>query len=168
MDGLAVINGGQMYHYKEVGLEYIWLRDGFEYCDTPRGRAVRIHNREELHAAIARWVVTAPNRLRGKEVRYLRSMLNLSQEGLGKLLRHSRATIARWEGEPEKSIPAGSEEWLRIVYMKKAEGDLAVCKLVELLTELDELKNGRSVVREARFKDDNDGGWKESGSGLAG
>jgi len=162
MDGLAVIDGGRMYHYKEVGLEYVWLRNGFECRDTPRGRSVRIHDRDGLHAAIGRWIVASPARLRGKEVRFLRSLLNLSQEGLGKLLRQSRATIARWEGEPEKAIPNGSEDWLRVVYAKKAEGNNAVCKLVDLLTEMDELKNGKAAVRDARFSDDCGQGWQES------
>jgi len=162
MDGLAIIEGGGMYHYKEVGLDYVWLRNGFEYRDTPSGRMVRIHDREGLHAAIARWIVKSPARLRGQEVRFLRSMLALSQEGFGKLVRQSRPTIARWEGEPNKAIPKGSDDWLRVVYVKKIDGDQAVCKLVDLLTELDELTNGRTTIREVKFKEFGQRGWLES------
>lgn len=162
MDGLAVIDGEGMHHYKDCGLDYVWLRNGFEYRDTSHGRLVRIHDMAGLHAAIARWIVLNPARLRGQEVRFLRSMLRLSQEGFGKLLDQSRATVARWEGEPNKAITVSSDRWLRVVYAKRAEGDDAVCKLVDLLTELDELKNGRGAVREARFKDDARQGWSES------
>lgn len=154
-----MLDGGQMHHYKDCGLDYVWLRDGFEYRDTPRGRMVRVHDVNGLHVAIARWIVSSPARLRGQEVRFLRSMLGLSQEGFGKLLRQSRATVARWEGDRDKMIPSGSDDWLRVVYTKRAEGDKAVCKLVDLLTELDELKNG---VREARFKEGGSKGWVPS------
>lgn len=151
-----------MYHYKECGLDYVWLRDGFDYRDTSRGRLVRINDRDGLHAAIARWIVANPAKLRGQEVRFLRSMLRLSQEGFGKLLRQSRATIARWEGEGNKAIPSGSANWLRVVYMKRAEGDGAVCRLLDLLTELDEIKNGKMATREARFRECSGRGWLES------
>jgi DNA-binding transcriptional regulator YiaG len=167
VDGLAVIAGDEMYHYAECGLDYVWLRNGFEYRDTPRGRLVKINDVNGLHAAIAKWIVINPARLRGQEVRFLRSMLSLSQEGFGKLLRQSRPTIARWEGDKNKIIPQGSDDWLRLVYMKKTEGDAAVCKLMDLLTELDELKNGRQSAREARFNDDKTKGWSESRLAVA-
>lgn len=157
-----MIDGDGMHHYRDCGLDYVWLRNGFEYRDSPHGRLVKINDRDGLHGAIARWIVTNPARLRGQEVRFLRSMLGLSQEGFGKLLDQSRASVARWEGEPDKAITAGSDRWLRVVYAKRAEGDNAVCKLVDLLTELDELKNGKGAVREARFKDDARDGWSES------
>lgn len=163
VDGLAVINGGGMYHYVGCGLDYVWLKDGFDYRDTTRGRLVRIHDRDGLHAAIARWVVSNPARIRGQEVRFLRSMLGLSQDGLGKLLNQTRVNIARWELARNKAIPAATDKWLRIVYTKRSEGDQAVCKLVDLLIGLDELQNGSdSQQRQARFSDDRQEGWRES------
>lgn len=161
MDGLTVIDGDSLYHFQDCGLDYIWLCNGFEYRDTPRGRMVKIRNLDGLHAAIGRWVVNNPNKLRGQEVRFLRSMLGVSQEGLGDLLRQSRATVARWEGNRNKAIPPGSDHWLRVVYTKKAEGDFAVCKLIDLLTQLDELKHGKARRREARFSDGKIG-WRET------
>jgi DNA-binding transcriptional regulator YiaG len=158
VDGLAVIDGGGMYQYKEVGLDYVWLRNGFDYRDTPRGRLVRVHDRDGLHAAIARWIVNNPGRLRGQEVRFLRSMLGLSQDAFGKLVRQSRPTIARWEANPQKAIPSGSDDWLRMVYIKKAEGDVAVCRLMDLLVEFDKRSHRNSDLREALFKDNN-GKW---------
>lgn len=159
MDRLAVIQGDALLHYTDCGLDYIWLSNGFEHLDTECGRATQIKNREGLHAAIGRAIVNGPSRLRGQEVRYLRSMLGLSQEGLGKLLRQSRATVARWEGERTKPIPSGSDQWLRVVYTRKAEGDESVCKLVDLLTELDDLCNGQPETRDTRFKAEEGRGW---------
>jgi len=166
MDGLAVINGEGMYQYKDVGLDYVWLRNGFDYRDTARGRMVKIHDRDGLHAAIARWIVNNPIRLRGQEVRFLRSMLGISQDALGKLVRQSRPTIARWEANPQKAIPTGSDDWLRMVYIKKTEGDSAVCRLMDLLVEYDQLTHKASDLREARFKDNN-GEWAFDSRALA-
>ncbi len=154
MDGLAVIQGDAMHHFTECGLDYVWLKNGFDLRDGPNGRSVRIKNIDGLHRAIARWIVQSPARIRGQEVKFLRSMLKLSQEGMGKAIGQSRASVARWEGEPNKVIPTGSNHWMRIVYAKKAQGDREMCELVDLLIELDELKHGPAAPRQARFKDE--------------
>ena len=151
-----MIKGEGMYHFTGCGLDYIWLLDGFERHETSHGVAVRIHDLEGLHAAIARSVVTSQERIRGQEVRFLRSMLNLSQEGLGRLLDQSRATVARWEGEPARAIPKTCDKWLRVVYTQKVGGDRDVCRLVELLTDLDEQKHGDRTVRFT----DRSAGWR--------
>jgi DNA-binding transcriptional regulator YiaG len=158
VDGLVVIEGGAMHHFKNCGLDYVWLRNGFEYRDTPNGRAVRIHDLNGLHEAIAKWVVTNPMRFRGQEVRYLRSMLGLSQDGLSKALGRKRASVARWEADRMKAIPQSADHSLRMFYVLKATGHEVACKLVELLSELDELQHGVQEQKEARFADDV--GWK--------
>ena len=159
MDGLGMKQGEMIHHFTDCGLDYVWLISGFEYRDTPQGRLVRIKNIDGLHAAIGRWIVQNPSRLRGAEVRFLRSLLCLSQEGLGRMLSQSRATIARWEGDPTKPIPTGSDHWLRVVYAKKIQGDREMCKLVDLLIGLDEIKHGKQPVRAATFADSAVSGW---------
>ena len=151
VDGLALIQGDQMHHFTDCGLDYVWLCNGFEYRDTPRGRLVRIHNLDGLHAAIGRWIVRNPMRLRGQEVRFLRSMMKLSQAGLADLLGQSRASVARWEGEPNKVIPPGTDHWLRVVYTKTADGDAELSRIVSLLMNLDELTHGPKASRSASF-----------------
>jgi DNA-binding transcriptional regulator YiaG len=159
MDGLAVIEGGNMYHFKECGLDNIWLCNGFEFKETARGLLVKINDLDGLHSAIAKWIVTSPNKIRGQEVRFLRSMLGVSQHGLGKLLRQSRPSVARWEAMPDKAIPTQSDSWLRVIYTKKIEGDIAVGRIIDLLTEMDEIAHAKRVRQEAKFLDDARG-WK--------
>ncbi len=150
-----------MYHFTECGLDYVWLRNGFARKETPRGVMTKIQNIDGLHAAIGQWIVRNPACIRGREVRFLRSMLGLSQHTMARLLGQSRASVARWEGAPDVSIPAGSDRWLRIVYTKRAQGDKAVCELVDLLTDLDLLPDsGASDSRDAKFKDDD--GWRSA------
>jgi DNA-binding transcriptional regulator YiaG len=144
-----------MHHYTNCGLDYVWLVDGFEYLDTPHGRGVRIHDMGGLLKAIADRVITSPAPLRGQEVRFLRSMLDLSQDGLARVLGQSRPSVARWEGHREKAIPGASDRALRLFYAAQAAGNLAAKRMSDLLKELDEIQNGS---REERFTDAD--GWR--------
>ena len=65
------------------------MSDGQALPGTFRGRAARV---------IANWIVQQRHTLRGQEVRFLRSLLDLSQAGLGEVLGVSRPTVARLGG----------------------------------------------------------------------
>ena len=134
------------YHYTACGLDYVWLTNGFERTSTEYGDATRIHNQEGLHEAIADSIITGPQRIRGAEVRFLRSMLGLSQEGLADLLDSSRPSVARWEANPGKPIEVATDKWMRIVYAKKTSGDQRLLALIDLLMDLDEAQNGRKEI----------------------
>ena len=54
MDGLVMSEVTEMYHFKECGLPYVWLADGYEISKTVFGDVVRIEDLEGLHQAIAR------------------------------------------------------------------------------------------------------------------
>jgi putative transcriptional regulator len=47
------------YHYRECGLDNIYLLNGFDPVETPRGVSVQIRDREGLHLAIGRCLVRA-------------------------------------------------------------------------------------------------------------
>jgi DNA-binding transcriptional regulator YiaG len=98
VDGLEIaVNHHGMHHYTNCGLDYVWLVNGFEYVETPQGRGVRIHDLDGLLKAIADRVISSPARLRGQEVRFLRSMLDLSQDGFARVLGQTRPSVARRE-----------------------------------------------------------------------
>jgi DNA-binding transcriptional regulator YiaG len=141
------------YHYTACGLDYVYLRNGFEVRETPHGRGVSIKDARELHAAIARAVVAAAERLRGQEVRFLRAQLKLSQEGLAKVLRRKRGAVARWEAEPDTPIPAAADAALRMFYTLKADGHVEAVRLVDLLTEIDELEHQLEMLEQERHQD---------------
>jgi DNA-binding transcriptional regulator YiaG len=151
MDGLATMTEG--YHYTACGLDYVHLRNGFEVRETPHGRGVSIKDARNLHAAIARAVIAAPNRLRGQEVRFLRAQLKLSQEGLAKALRTRRGSVARWESEPDKTIPGPADAALRMFYTLTADGHAEAVRLVDLLKEIDELEHQLELLKQQRHQD---------------
>ena len=65
------------YHYRESGLDNIFLIDGFRVHKTKYGRGVSIDNTEGLHKAIGRWLIDLPKPLNGAELRFLRLEMDL-------------------------------------------------------------------------------------------
>ena len=48
------------YHYKESGLDNVYLENGFTIHKTPYGEGVSIQDTAGLHKAIGVWLVEAP------------------------------------------------------------------------------------------------------------
>jgi DNA-binding transcriptional regulator YiaG len=128
------------YHYTGAGLDYVYLQNGYTIEETPYGAGVAIEDLAGLHQAIARNVILSRSRLRGQELRFLRSMLDLSQAGLARVIGTTRPSIARWEGKPTTPIPPAADRALRMFFSLKIEGHELADKLVEVLGEIDELE----------------------------
>jgi DNA-binding transcriptional regulator YiaG len=135
------------YHYTACGLDYVYLVNGYTMHETCQGSGVSIEDARELHERIALDVVGRPHPLRGQEVRFLRGMLRLSQEGLAHVLRQKRGSVARWEAAPRKKIPGAADTALRMFYALKAGGHETATKLIELLQEADELEDHPDSAR---------------------
>ncbi|MBM3516030.1 MAG: hypothetical protein FJX59_20295 [Alphaproteobacteria bacterium] len=133
-----------MLHYRNCGLDYVYLANGFTREKSPYGPIVAVQRARELHRVIAQGIVTGPAPIRGQEVRFLRSLLQISQTDLAKCLGSSRTSVARWEGNPVREIPGTSDRALRMFYTMWAGGDRAVKRLVELLRTLDDLKHAKT------------------------
>ncbi|MGZ8219573.1 helix-turn-helix domain-containing protein, partial [Methylomagnum sp.] len=85
------------YHYQECGLDNVWLENGYEFHETPYGKGVSFLNAGALDATIAKALTEKPAPLTGKELRFLRIMLNLSQKTVGELMGKEAQTVALWE-----------------------------------------------------------------------
>ena len=85
------------YHYTESGLDYVYLVDGFEVIETAYGPAVQVIQAGKLDRAIAATIVGLQKRLTGQEVRFLRGLMDITQQDLGRLLGKDAQTVARWE-----------------------------------------------------------------------
>lgn len=97
---------GEMLHYRECGLDNVYLANGWRYEETPIGKFLEIKDVPELFAALARHIVEQRDRPNGKQLRYLRQYLNLTQADLGKLLGLTDQQVARWEKDTSKIEPA--------------------------------------------------------------
>lgn len=85
------------YHYVQCGLDNVWLENGFEVIKTPYGKSVKIDNPAQLDAAIAEDLTQKPSPLTGREFRFLRLQLDMSQKRVGELLGKEAQTVALWE-----------------------------------------------------------------------
>ena len=136
------------YHYIDSGLDWVYLANGFKRRDTAYGRGISIDHADDLHEVIARSIIASPQRLRGQEVRFLRSMLDMSQVELAAALGVKRLQVARWEGAREKAMPGPADRALRLFYAGKVGGDRLGSSLVDLLADIDDHAYKATTFRE--------------------
>src|SRR5690606_22917159 len=83
--------------------------------EGPSGSTVTIHDIDGLHKAIGRELIRKRQRLTGKEFRFLRTELLLSQAALAQVLGVRELTVARWE-KGISDIPVATDAALRQMY----------------------------------------------------
>ena len=143
------------YHYRQCGLEDVFLVNGFVYESTPYGETVRIHDIDGLHYAIGTHLIEDRKELTGAEIRFLRHELDLSQRMLGDLLGKSSQSVARWE-KGENAIDQTADRLLRVLYDAKAGGKRK--EIRDMLERLAELDAGVAVAS-IQFED-TEKGWQ--------
>ena len=145
------------YHYRQCGLDNVYLRNGFVRESGPYGETVSIHDMDGLHRAIGMHLIQERKPLTGAEVRFLRHELDLSQRTLGGLLSKSPQTVARWEKD-QTAIDGPADRLLRLLYASHAKpsgtGGKMIRSLLEELAELDGCEVGS-----VQFEDTEEG-WR--------
>lgn len=132
-------------HYTACGLENVWLANGFTVKETKYGKGVSIEDVDGLHRLLASKLVEAKVLLTGKEFRFLRVHLGLTQQGLGKLLGDvSENAVSLWERKD--SVPPIYDHWLRILVIAKFEGDTKVADAVQRIQTVERLVHQKYVV----------------------
>ena len=106
------------YHYRECGLDYVWLMNGFRHHESPRGRTVSIQDVDSLHQAIGMHLCREMHDLSGAEIRYLRQEMLMSQAVLAQLLDVRELTVHRWE-TGRNHAPRTAEALIRLLYLEQ-------------------------------------------------
>ena len=123
-------------HYTECGLDDVYLVSGYEIDNTPYGEGLSIKNADQLHRAIGCYMTKEKKALSGKELRFLRKQMNLTQSELGKLLGLSSQQVARWE-KGESAISGPADLLLRAYFIQHVGGTLDLQKLANSLEDID-------------------------------
>lgn len=123
----------ERYHYTECGLDHVFLMNGFEWNASPRGKTIAIKDIDALHRAIGMHLSRHKKDLSGKELRFLRQEMLMSQATLAHLLDVSEQTVHRWEAE-KTSCPRAAEALIRRLYLE--HGDAADEKLRDVLRRI--------------------------------
>ncbi len=121
-------------HFTACGLDNIFLGSGYDVVNTSEGRGVRIRNLDGLHLAIGEYLAAHKRSLHGRELRYLRRHMDLTQAELGELIGLSSQQVARWE-KNQSNISGAAESLLRILFLEHLRKNISVRGL---LVELDE------------------------------
>jgi putative transcriptional regulator len=136
----------QLYHYTESGLDNIWLENGFEYVDLPEGRHIKILDVRGLHLEIGRYIIADKKDLTGKEIKFLRKEMLMTQALLAKLLEVSEQTIHRWENG-KADIPKTAEVFVRMLYEQYADSEakINIRQHLESIADLEDKMDGRKM-----------------------
>lgn len=124
---------GAAYQYTECGLDNVFLLSGYDI----KGGTVIIYEIEELQRTIGTALSRLRRRLTGKEFRFLRSELLLSQANLAKILDVKELTIGRWERE-ESEIPLSAEMLVRQVFLESLGKEGRIRPLLDKIADLDD------------------------------
>lgn len=142
-----------MYHYTESGLNNVWLSNGYKTRATPAGDAVAIMDADGLHLAIGR-NIAARGYMTGKEFRFLRKELDLSQNRLASWIGMTEDMVSKWERLGR--VPKMAARFIQSIYLEKVDGNVKIAEMVERLANLDREAESRMVF------EDTEAGWREA------
>lgn len=128
------------YHYKESGLDNVYLENGFTIHQTPYGEGVSIKDTAGLHKLIGEWLVATPKKLNGAELRFIRLEMELTQRDLGAVLGQDEQAIRRWEKYRTRPINGSADRLLRLLYSEYVGGNVKIREAVDRLAELDQIE----------------------------
>ena len=135
-----------MYHYTECGLENVWLSNGYRVKETAYGMAVSVEDVDGLHAVLASHLIQKRGRLTGKEFRFLRLVLRMSQDGLAKMLGVQEQSVSLWERTGK--VPKSSDMVLRMLAQEKVAGNCGVADMIDRINTVERLLNQQIVASE--------------------
>lgn len=135
------------YHYTESGLDNVWLANGYEFVDLPSGKHLKIKDIDGLHREIGRKLTENKKNLTGKEIRFLRQEMLLSQTSLAKLLDITEQTVHRWE-KNKSEIPKPAESLIRFLYREHIHDNAGtnIRKKLEDLADLEDAASGQNLT----------------------
>lgn len=138
------------FQYTACGLDNVWLANGYKVKTTRHGNAVAVDDVDGLHRLIAKTLIDKPGRLSGKEFRFLRTQLGLSQEALGAMLDFSENAVSLWERKD--AVPAACDQWLRMSVLAKLEGNAKLVDAIARTQTVHKLVYQKYVVKEVNGK----------------
>ena len=139
-----------MYHYTECGLTNVWLENGYIIKTTAYGKATAIDDAVGLHKVLAMELTEKKGKITGKELRFMRTVLGMSQEGLGKCVGASEQSVSLWERTGK--VPHYADSILRLLVSEKLNGNSKVTDVIERINTVERICNQRIVAREKRHK----------------
>lgn len=144
------------FNYKGCGLDDVYLISGYDIEKTPYGDGVRIRNVEKLHEAIGKFLISGKKVLSGKELRFLRMQMKLTQSNLARILGCDTQQVARYEKE-ENRVSGPADRLIRLLYTDRIGSKrIPIEKLLKALDDMDDQANKNMVFAQV------DSDWRKS------
>ncbi len=147
--------------YRGCGLDDVFLVSGYDTESTLHGDGVRIRHLDKLHDAIGLFLVTNRKVLNGKELRFLRTQMGLTQSDLARFMGCNAQQVARYEKD-QNEVPGPADRLIRLLYkdhVKEAGSRLAIKKVLDTLDRLDDVSSSPMVFKQV------DSNWKKAATG---
>ncbi len=128
----------KLYHYTESGLDNVWLRSGYDVKTFgDHGEAVSVHDEDQLHLVLARSIARQDRRLTGQEFRFLRTVLDLTQNAVARRMGYADyQMVARWEKAHHAAPPLVADTLMRAWYLESIGDRPLTSRIGERLAEL--------------------------------
>lgn len=107
------INNEGHFHYRACGLDNVYLSSGYNISED--GKKYSISNMNQLHQCIAENLIHETRQLSGKELRFVRKEIGITQSLLGRRMGVDTQTVARWE--KEETVNNMADRMLRVMYL---------------------------------------------------
>ena len=133
-----------MYHYTACGLDNVWLTNGYVEKNTAYGKAVAVVNADQLHDLLGRDLVKKRAQLAGKELRFLRVKMGLSQAGFASLHGVTEQAVSLWERQSK--IPLANDRLTRVYYLAHIAKDTPLGEAIERLKTVESLVHQKIVA----------------------
>lgn len=111
------------YRYTASGLDNVVLVDLPQCIDDNGDKCVTIPRINMLHKAIAAGIVLRNVGMSGAELKFLRTLMGLTQAELGKIVNRDAQTIGRWERAEFENDP-NCEAIIRLVAAERLQLDV--------------------------------------------
>lgn len=111
------------YRYKASGLDNVILVGLPECRDDDGESCITIPHINLLHKAIATSIVRRRGGMSGQELRFLRTLMGMTQAELAQKVSRDAQTIGRWEREEFENDP-NAEALIRLIVAERLELDL--------------------------------------------
>lgn len=146
------------YHYTELGLDNVYLINGFEITPLENGeQEIFIHDLSGLHKAIGLNLILKQGLLSGKEIKFIRTTIDFSQKALGKILGCDYQTVLLWEKD-NHPISKSADHLLRVLFHSylRPKKDKLIFYLVNEIAELDAESEPSDKFNKMQFKEKGD------------
>ena len=138
------------YHYTECGLDHVFIKVDVIEADDAGNRVFRFPAINRLHKAIAECIIESDGLLDGKEIRFLRTEMGMTQAELARLLDRDGQTVARWE-KGEKDVDRAQDALIRQLAAERIVA--RVLKTTELLAS-ERIRRTKNATIELKHKTD--------------